>query len=371
MTNDPDADGEGLEGLEVDLAVEAHPVVAAVRELASTVLAPSAAEVDPGAVPRSHLDALAKAGVFGVSAPADAGGSEASARVSRRVQELLAGADLSTWFVQAQHHVLVRMLAATGRRPELLAELAAGRTVAGIAFSHLRRHPARVLAAAPDGKGWRLDGRAPWYTGWGLNDVALVGALTTDDRVVFVLADPCEGPGLHAGPPVRTAALTAATTVTLAFEGHRVAPDEVVVVQPFAEWAAADTLFTANAPPAVFGLAESSVRLLGDQGRRRREDAAVSAARALARRLGDVRARAYRLLDEVPPAQAVEERLALRAQASRLAVDAATALVSAGAGGAMTLTSPAQRKAREALFLLVQAQTAQVRAQTLRTFATA
>jgi hypothetical protein len=35
----------------------------------------------------------------------------------------------------------------------------------------------------------------------------------------------------------------------------------------------------------------------------------------------------------------------------------------------MTLTSPAQRKAREALFLLVQAQTAPVRTATLRTFA--
>src|SRR5206468_6407544 len=136
----------------------------------------------------------AKAGVFGVSAPQEAGGSAAPPPVARRVQELLAGADLSTWFVQAQHNAPVRMLAETGRRPELLAELAAGRIVAGIAFSQLRRRPARVLAAEPDGEGWRLDGAAPWYTGWRLNDVALVGALTADDRAVFVLAQPQEGP---------------------------------------------------------------------------------------------------------------------------------------------------------------------------------
>jgi hypothetical protein len=38
-------------------------------------------------------------------------------------------------------------------------------------------------------------------------------------------------------------------------------------------------------------------------------------------------------------------------------VDATSALVVAGAGRSMAMTSPAQRKAREGLFLLVQAQT--------------
>jgi hypothetical protein len=94
----------------------------------------------------------------------------------------------------------------------------------------------------------------------------------------------------------------------------------------------------------------------------------VAAATAIARRLGALRSRAYHLVDEAAPEEAVQERLALRAQALRAGVDAATALVAAGAGGAMTLDSPAQRKAREALFLLVQAQTPQVRAATLRTW---
>jgi alkylation response protein AidB-like acyl-CoA dehydrogenase len=368
MSHDPDAVGL-LPGLQADPDVEQHPLVAGVRALADTLLAPAAAQVDAGTVPRSHLDALAEAGVFGVAAPQKAGGGEAPPGVARRIQELLAGADLSTWFVQAQHHTLVRMLAATGRRPELLAELAAGRTVAGIAFSHLRRRPARVLAADPDGDGWRLHGTAPWYTGWGLNDVALVGALTDDDRVVFALAEPREGQHLQAGPPLRTAALTAAVTVTLTFDAYPVGADDVVLVQPAGEWSATDALFTANAVPAVFGLAESSLRLLAEHGLRRAEDAAVDAATALSRELGGVRTRAYQLIDEVPAAEAVEERLALRARALRLGVDAATALVAAGAGGAMTLGARGQRKAREALFLLVQAQTAPVRTAILRTFA--
>src|SRR5689334_23949979 len=180
-----------LPGLEPDPDVEAHPVVAAVRELAEQLLAPSAAEVDATAVPRSHLDALGAAGVLGLAV------GDVPPAVVRRVNELLAGADLSTWFVQAQHHYPVRLLASTGARPDVLAALTSGRAVAGIAFSHLRRRPQEVLAARPDGGGWTFTGTAPWYTGWGLNDVALVAGLTDDDRAVFALVEPREGPHLQ------------------------------------------------------------------------------------------------------------------------------------------------------------------------------
>jgi hypothetical protein len=143
-----------------------------------------------------------------------------------------------------------------------------------------------------------------------------------------------------------------------------------MALQRAGDFAAIDALATANVSPAVFGLAESALRLLAEQGVRRREPAAVAAAAALGAELDAVRDRAYQLIDAAPPGEAREERIALRARALRLAVDAGTALVTAGAGGAMAADAPAQRKAREALFLLVQAQTADVRAATLATFAT-
>jgi alkylation response protein AidB-like acyl-CoA dehydrogenase len=354
-----------LPGLEPDPDVEAHSVVAGVRELAERVLAPTAAEVDGSAVPRAHLDALGALGALGLAAD-----PSVPPTAVRRVNEIIAGADLSTWFVQAQHHFPVRMLATTGARPDVLADLVAGRAVAGIAFSHLRRRPQQVLAARPDGAGWRFDGTAPWYTGWGINDVALVAGLTDDDRAVFALVEPREGRHLRAGPLLRTAALAASRTVVLTLDELPVPPDAVVVVEPAPQWAAGDALVTVNAPPAVFGLAESALRLLAEHGVRKGEPAAVDAARALAARVSAMRARAYALLDEVPPHEALDERLALRSEALRLGVECATALVAAGAGGAMLVTAPAQRKAREALFLLVQAQTAQIRAATLRTFTT-
>jgi len=73
----------------------------------------------------------------------------------------------------------------------------------------------------------------------------------------------------------------------------------------------------------------------------------------------------------VPAEEALDDRLALRARSLELAVRASAALVAIGAGGSMALSSPAQRLAREALFHLVQAQTAPVRAATLRRLARA
>jgi hypothetical protein len=57
----------------------------------------------------------------------------------------------------------------------------------------------------------------------------------------------------------------------------------------------------------------------------------------------------------------MEERLALKTKAFDLMRTATTAAVVAGGGRALDLDNRAQRLAREALFLLVQGQTAEVR----------
>jgi alkylation response protein AidB-like acyl-CoA dehydrogenase len=352
--------------LPVEPAVAAHPLVLAAQELAEGLLAPHAAAVDAGQVPRSHLDALGAAGLLGVAAPIRAGGADAAPGVVRRVVEVLAGADLATWFVQAQHHSPVRALATAGNHELLLAELAAGRKVAGITFSHLRHWPRRPVTASRCGDGWQLNGAAPWYTGWCLNDVALVAGASEHGDVVFGLVRARPGPRLRASPPIEVAALRAAITVSLDFDDYLLPDDAVVDVQPVHDWLTADAITTANTNPAVFGLAESALVLLAERGDRRAEPAATEASARLSDRLSGVRERVYRLMDDVPPRDAVDERLRLRAEAHRVLIDSTTALVVAGAGGSMSISSPAQRKAREALFLLVQAQTAASRTASLR-----
>lgn len=346
---------------------DAHPAVLAARRIADDLLAPAAAEVDRTVVPRSHVDALAAAGLLGVGAPAEVGGLAAPACVVRRVQEAIAGACLSTWFVQVQHHTCAPMALAAGRH-DLARDLASGRLVAGIAYSHLRRRPARPVTAEPDGDGWRFTGEAPWYTGWGINDVALLGGATDDGRVVFGVVPAREQPGMEPSEPMDVAALRSTVTVTLGLDRLRVGADDVVLVEDWQEWGRRDARPSANAVPAVFGVGLSALDLLAERGRTRDEREAVAAADRLRTRLLDVRAEVEYLLDDVDPDDERPRRLKLRALAQALMVEATTALVVSGAGRSMSTADPAQRKAREALFLLVQAQTAPAREVALRAF---
>ncbi|MER6347154.1 acyl-CoA dehydrogenase family protein [Streptomyces sp. NPDC001595] len=335
-----------------------HPLVARARRLAEDLLVPHAERVDQeGGVPASHLAAVRESGVLGVSAPPEYGGAGAPDGVAREIQEVLAGACGSTWFVQTQHHTPVRMLARSELpvRERLLRPLATGELLAGIAYAHVRAFPRVPVRAAAERGGWRFDGRVPWYTGWGLNDVMLLAGVTDAAEVVFAFTEAREQPGLVASAPMRLAALTAARTVALELDGLWVPEEAVVLRTPQERFARTDVPRSTNTSPAVFGVAYAALRLL--DGAPGTEETAA----ALRARLDEVRRQAYALADHPVPHERIEERLALRTLAYDLMRAVTTAAVVAGGGRTMGLDSPAQRLAREAMFLLVQGQTAPVR----------
>lgn len=315
-----------------------RPVDAA-RRLADEVLAPAATEVDQSWVPASHIAAVKASGVLSVAEPAE----------MREVSEILAGACASTWLVQVQHHSPARAVAASDGpvRDRLAARLSTGELLAGVAFAHLRAHERSPVQVTPVEGGWRFDGTAPWVTGWGLSDVVMIGGLSPNDEVVFAPVDAADALGLVASEPLRMAAVTASRTVRLTMDALVVPDADVVSCTPYAEWAAADRRGPVNVNPAVFGITRAALQLV---------DAAP-----LERAMERVRRDAYALLDEADPDERREDRLRLKIEAGALAMRATTAAIAAGGGRSMALTSTAQRLAREALFLVVQAQTAEVR----------
>jgi alkylation response protein AidB-like acyl-CoA dehydrogenase len=105
-------------------------VVARARGLAAGVLAPAAAAAEAaGTVPAASLDALADAGLYGLTGPVDAGGLGAEPATVGAVVEELAAGDLATAFVWLQHLGVVGRLAAAGP-PELPAARAAAAALA-------------------------------------------------------------------------------------------------------------------------------------------------------------------------------------------------------------------------------------------------
>jgi alkylation response protein AidB-like acyl-CoA dehydrogenase len=329
-----------------------HPLVIRARRLADDLLSPHAERVDQEGVPASHLAEIRRSGLLGVNAPEEYGGSAAPAAVVRETAEILAGACLSTWFVQTQHHTPVLTLARSEgpARDRLLGRLASGELLSGVAYAHLRAYPRTPVRVTREREGRRFDGTVPWYTGWGLNDVMLLAGVTDAGEALFAFAEAREQPGLRASEPMRLAALTAARTVSLDLDGFRLPEEAVVLRTPYGRWAATDRPKTVSANPAVFGVAEAALSLLD-------EDTAIP----LRTRLSEVRRRAYALADHPGPQELLTERLTVRTEAYEVLQAATTAAVVAGGGRSMLLSNRAQRLAREALFLLVQGQTAQSR----------
>jgi len=319
------------------MTTTARDVLAAARQLADDLLFPDAMRVDGlDVLPVAHLDALAAAGLYGVPVPAEAGGLGLDLAATCAVTEELAGGCLATTFVWLQHRGVVMTLAAEGTpavlRDRWLGPACRGEVRGAIALGGLLPGPP-LLRARPDGGGWRLDGEAPWVTGWGLTDLLLVAARGPDGDIVSLILDAAAQPGLTVTRE-RLAAVNASVTVRLGFDGVLVPGERWTGQVPFdpAENLRPDRL-RINGSLAL-GLVRRCTRLLGPGP------------------LDDELAACRQRLDDAVggPADAMAQA---RAAASELAVRAAAALAVRDGSRSVTVDQHVQRLAREAMFLLV------------------
>jgi alkylation response protein AidB-like acyl-CoA dehydrogenase len=274
------------------------------------------------------------------------GGLGADATATAAILEALGGASLAAAFVWVQHHTTVRAIAES--RPALRAEwlpaLCSGRIRSGIAVAALRRPGPPTMVAEPHGDAVLLHGFAPWVTGWGLIDIVLIAARDGDD-VLWLLVDAAEGPGLQV-ERLALAAVDSSSTVKLTVERLEVPASRVIGRELYSEWRAREIPGLTRSGFLATGVADRCARLLGEK------------AGDLDRRIDQAR---RRLL-----AAEGASVVAARVEASLLAVRAATALIAAGGGRSIESANPAQRLAREAMFLLVFAQTDEIRGEQLR-----
>ena len=325
-------------------------------------IADAAETTDVDGVRRDVLDALAEQGLLGTALEPGA---------QRELTERLAGCDASTWFCWAQHQTPLltlegaiaglRVPASTALVEEVLPGLRTGRLLGAVAFAHVRRPgPPNPVATRVPG-GWRFDGTVDWVTSWDIADVAMVmaqGAPPDDDLLVCAYLPAGRGdrlvPGVTAGAPLETLAMSGTHTRPVRFEAVHVPESRIGAVVDRSAWLAADAERTADASPAAFGVARGALADLLGMAEQREDSRLATTAGALVAECRAVRERAYALADASGPRA---ERLAVRAASLDLAVRAASAAVVARAGAAMHRGRATERRVREAMFLLVQAQT--------------
>jgi alkylation response protein AidB-like acyl-CoA dehydrogenase len=349
--------------------------VQAAQSVAASTLFPRAQDTDRAdRVPQQNLRALADAGLFGLAGPQPDGHRTVPRPVVRAVHEALAGACGATFFVWAQHHTPVMLLARSpnaGLRERWLDTLCAGRSLAGVMFAYLRWESPAVRAREVPG-GYRVTGVAPWATSWGMADTFAVAACLPGGQVLWFLRDGRADDAVRPSPPLELVVMQSTSTVRVAFDDLFVPDEDVLVVEPLETWRRQDRITTSQPSPAALGVADTSWRLLLDHAQEKGDRRTEEVAGALETELVSSRRGAYALADAPMPAQpghAFDAHLArlveARASNLELALQASHALVTALGGGAMARTHPAQRLAREALFYLVQAQTSAIRRASL------
>lgn len=349
------------------------PAVAPLPSDASALLdhiADDAARTDAEGVQRSTIDALAREGLLG--APLEPPSQQ------RELAERLAMADGSVWFCWTQHLGCMRTLAnaqeddlspnTRGMQDRWLAGLSTGAYLGALAFAHVRRPgPPNPIASRTEG-GWVVNGRLDWVTSWDIADVVMImvrgSGEWADHFITFYLPAGHSGAGplagMEVGEPLRLLAMGGTHTRPVTFTNVAIPDAFVTFVQPVDAWRKRDDRMTSDAGPAIFGVVRGAISELADIARPPEVTELVDEITSVGRSL---RSTAYALADaDGDP----EVRRELRAASLDLAARSAQAVVVARSGGAMVTGTSAERRAREAMFLQVQAQTADVRAVQLR-----
>ena len=316
------------------------------HEIADTVLFPAALEVDrTGRVPDSHWEALARAGLYGIAAPVEAGGPGLDLPQIIEILETMASGCLATAFTWVQHHGMLAALAATANhalRDEVVPGAITGRIRGGVAYAGAVPVPPRMRAQRVAG-GWRLSGHAPFVSGWGIIDVLQISAGDTETGdIVAGLVRAEMQPGIESVTAQPLFVADASQTVAVEVDGLVIPDDRIVSRVSRPDFMANQNFGSRLNATLPLGLVRRCVRLL--------DDAAESAAADALRGEADaVRARLDAGLGDAALL------LAARADGCELAVRAAGALVAADGGPSLLRTSAAQLLARSAVFTLVAA----------------
>ena len=317
-----------------------------------------------GAWPADELDALTAAGARRWPISREFGGLGRSPVEVFEGYEQIARYSLAVAFVLTQDEGCAGYFAASDNPKvrDRLRQFARGTRFGTVGISHLTTSRAGGVTAVPNGAGgYILNGLVPWSTGAGEADDVLIGATLDDDpkQQVLCVVRPREQSGVTVRPPPQIVGLSASRTTAVELIDVQIEGDCVVAGPASGVLSKRVGRLPINQAFLALGHARGAIDLI--------EDAGEAAAATFAGEHADLRRRVLSHATAGSP-DAAEGDL-LRAGAITFSQHACLAAVAAHKGAALVDHHPAQRLAREALFLLVWSCPGPVRDCTLRRLA--
>ena len=241
--------------------VDVAGVLAAVRDVAETRIAPGAAELDRSrSFPDADLQALADVGALGLLVPAEHGGAGGSLKALVEACEIVGAASASTGMVFLMHAVATATVAGGGgeRAGELLAKMATGEALGTLAFSERgtgAHFYSPELAAQRDNGSVRVSGRKSFVTSGGHADVLLVLLQSAEAEGLDCFAVEGDAAGVSFDGAWNGLGMAGNSSVAMVLEDVAVPADARIG----AAGAGADLVFGVVAPTFLAGLAAVNV----------------------------------------------------------------------------------------------------------------
>ncbi len=285
--------------------------------------------------------------------PTEYGGAGLDPVALAQNYEALATACLTSAFILSQRDAAVRRLLAYDQphiKAKYLPRLARGESFLTVGLSQLttsRQHTKASLSVAPTGSGrYRLDGETPWVTGADQAEAIIVGAELPDHRqMLFVM--PVERDGVSIEPPMDIAALRGSRTSLIRCNGVDL-EEKLVLAGPAEQVMGKMGGGGLDTSTLALGHAGAAIAYIRDESKARQHLQGVASRFEAVQT--EIRRRLHELSQE--PGDAAET-LALRVDATRLALRATQTALIVSKGIGFVSPHPAQRWARQALFFLV------------------
>lgn len=311
-----------------------------------------------GAWPAEELSELAVHGATARAVPREFGGAGASALELHQGYEQIARHNLNLALILSQQDSAVDFLslaaaaAPSPARSVVLRDVALGTRFITIGIAQLttsRQRGAPALRATRDGNGYRLNGVVPWATGAAVADDIVVGAVLDDARQVLVQLPVNTTAGVSVDPPLPLVALRASCTGPLRCENAWI-DDTFVLREPEEKVLGCRTKsLPLGQTFLASGLCLGALDLISALP----SSAAQRAAATLGAQLEEVRQEVQALCAPGREKDATAAAPRLRGACNDLAVRITHAAVALYKGSALIVPHPAERCAREAMFLLV------------------
>jgi alkylation response protein AidB-like acyl-CoA dehydrogenase len=304
--------------------------------------------------PTADLEALQSAGAMRWAIPKEFGGDEVSPFELHLRYEQLATASVATALILTQRDAAVGLIEASPNlddRPSILNRLANNEAWATVGIAQLTTSrqggsPA-VTAQRVDG-GYLLNGTIPWCTGSAHSAFIVAGATLDDAQQILCILHHGQA-GMHIDEPMQMVALTSTKTGSIQLNQVMVNDSWILRGPSPGVLGGRRNSLTLGQNFIATGLTRTALNLIADH----KSDRAKQAHDRFEKQLNAVRAEVADLCQPSLEAAATAANARLRGTCNDLALRVTHTAVALYKGAALLRDHPAQRLAREAMFLLV------------------